>query len=60
MDELKKEKESCTKILIALVLYELGNYDGLMYVQGLSELLNNNSSRRMATDMYYGFLKNDH
>jgi hypothetical protein len=58
IDELKKEKEACTKILIALVLYELGNYYGLMYVQGLSELLDN-SSRRMAIDLYYGFLKND-
>ena len=60
LDELKRENEACTKILIALVLYELGNYDGLMYVQGLSDTLNNNSSRRRATDMYFGFINNGH
>ena len=47
-DELKKEEETCIKILIALVLYELGNYDGVMYLQGSSDLLHTNSSGRMA------------
>jgi hypothetical protein len=60
LDELKSENESCTRILMALVLYELGNTDGLILVSDMIKNDEDKNPRRMATDMYYRFLKNDY
>ena len=59
IDQLKKEKNASTRILIALVLYELGSEKGLFEVKDLS--LNDKEAkvRRMATQIYNEYLVND-
>lgn len=57
--QLKEEKDSSTRILISLVLYELGSEEGLLEVKDL--LLNDKDAkvRRMATQIYNEYLVND-
>lgn len=59
LEELKNENEPCTRILMALVLYELGNSDGLLLVRNMIRNDEDRNARRMATDTYYRFLNND-
>jgi hypothetical protein len=59
LEELKNENEPCTRILMALVLYELGNSDGLLLVRNMIRNDGDRNARRMATDTYYRFLNND-
>jgi len=59
IDQLKKEKDPSTKILIALVLYELGSEEGLSEVKDLSKNDENAKVRRMATQIYNEYLVND-
>jgi hypothetical protein len=59
LDELKNESEACTKILIALVLYELGNSDGLLSIRGKQGIDEDKNVGRMATQIYYNYLMND-
>ena len=59
IDQLKKEKDPSTRILIALVLYEMGSNEGLMEVKNLSETDNDLHVRRMATQIYNEYLVND-
>jgi len=57
--QLKEEKDPSTRILIALVLYEMGSEEGLLEVKDLS--LNDEDARvrRMAFQIYNEYLVND-
>jgi HEAT repeat protein len=57
--QLKMEKDPSTRILIALVLYELGSEKGLLEVKDLSVNDENAKVRRMATQIYNEYLVND-
>jgi len=59
LEELNSGNEACTRILIALVLYELGEPKGLLSVKNQIEADEDQKSRRMATQIYYNFLKHD-
>ncbi|MGB5529697.1 MAG: HEAT repeat domain-containing protein, partial [Ignavibacteriaceae bacterium] len=59
IDQLKSEKDPSTRILIALVLYELGSEEGLLEVKDLSLNDENAKVRRMATQIYNEYLVND-
>ena len=59
LDQLRNENESCTRILIAMVLYEMGSTDGLLLVRDLIQTDEDVKVRRMATHIYYEYLKND-
>jgi hypothetical protein len=58
-EQLNSENEACVRILIALVLYELGEFKGLLAVKNSIETDENLKSRRMATQIYYNYLKHD-
>ncbi|MCW8804597.1 MAG: HEAT repeat domain-containing protein [Ignavibacteriaceae bacterium] len=57
--QLKEEEDPSTKILIALVLYELGSEEGLFEVKNLSLSDEDAKVRRMATQIYNEYLVND-
>jgi len=57
--QLKKEKDPSTRILIALVLYEMGSEEGLLEVKDLSLNDKDAKVRRMATQIYNEYLVND-
>jgi len=57
--QLKKENDPSTRILIALVLYELGSEEGLLEVKDLSLNDKNAKVRRMAAQIYNEYLVND-
>ena len=57
--QLKKESDPSTRILIALVLYELGSEEGLLEVKDLSLKDKNAKVRRMAAQIYNEYLVND-
>lgn len=59
IEQLKVEKDPSTRILIALVLYEMGSEEGLLEVKKLSSADNNVRVRRMATQIYNEYLIND-
>jgi HEAT repeat protein len=59
IDQLKNERDPSTRILIALVLYELGSEEGLLEVKDLSLNDENAKVRRMATQIYNEYLVND-
>ena len=57
--QLKEENDPSTKILIALVLYEMGSEEGLLEVKELSMNDEDAKVRRMATQIYNEYLVND-
>jgi HEAT repeat protein len=57
--QLKKEKDASTRILIALVLYEMGSTEGLLAVQQLAQNDDKVRVRRMATHIFTEYLVND-
>ncbi len=57
--QLKEENDPSTRILIALVLYEMGSEEGLREVQDLSLNDEDAKVRRMATQIYNEYLVND-
>ena len=57
--QLKEEKDPSTRILISLVLYELGSEEGLLEVKDLSLKDKDAKVRRMATQIYNEYLVND-
>ncbi len=57
--QLKVEKDPSTRILIALVLYEMGSEKGLLEVKKLSQTDGNIKVRRMAAQLYNEYLIND-
>jgi len=56
--QLKKEQNPSTRILIALVLFEMGSDEGLMYVKKLSMEDADAKVRRMSTHIFYEYLQN--
>ena len=58
ISQLKNEKTPSTRILISLVLYEIGSEKGLLEVKNLS--LNDEEAkvRRMSTHIFYEYLQN--
>jgi len=59
IDLLNEEEDAGTRILIALVLYEMGSEEGLLEVQKLSLNDEDAKVRRMATQIYNEYLVND-
>jgi len=57
--QLKEEKDPSTRILIALVLYEMGSEEGLSEVKELSQNDEDAKVRRMATQIFSEYLIND-
>jgi len=57
--QLKEENDPSTRILIALVLYEMGSEKGLQEVKSLSENDKNAKVRRMTFQIYNEYLVND-
>jgi HEAT repeat protein len=57
--QLQNEENPSTRILIALVLYEMGSIEGLLAVQQLAQNDDNERVRRMATHIYNEYLIND-
>ena len=57
--QLKEEEDASTRILIALVLFEMGSEEGLLEVQKLSQNDKDAKVRRMATQIYNEYLVND-
>lgn len=57
--QLNKETDPSTRILIALVLYEMGSEEGLVEVQNLSLNDKDAKVRRMTTQIYNEYLVND-
>jgi HEAT repeat protein len=57
--QLKEETDPSTRILIGLVLYEMGSEEGLIEVQKLSMMDEDAKVRRMATQIYNEYLVND-
>lgn len=59
IEQLKREQDPGNRILIALVLYELGSKDGLFEVKNLATNDGNQKVRRMSTHIYNEFLTKD-
>jgi len=59
ISQLKKEEKPSTRILISLVLYEIGSEKGLNEVKDLSLNDENAKVRRMAKEIYNEYLVND-
>lgn len=57
--QLKEENDPSTRILIALVLYEMGSEEGLLEVKDLSLNDEDVKVRRMTTQIYNEYLVND-
>jgi HEAT repeat protein len=57
--KLKEENDPSTRILIALVLYEMGSEEGLFEVKDLSLNDEDVKVRRMASQIYNEYLVND-
>ncbi len=59
LEQLKNEKSSCNRILITLVLYELGSEKALIATGGLVKNDDSAEAKRKATHIYFQYLKND-
>jgi len=59
VNQLEKEVNPSTRILIALVLYEMGSTEGLLAVRQLAQNDDDASVRRMATHIYNEYMIND-
>ena len=59
INQLQKEENPSTRILIALVLYEMGSTEGFLAVRQLAQNDDNERVRRMATHIYNEYLIND-
>jgi HEAT repeat protein len=57
--QLKEENDPSTRILIAIVLYEMGSEEGLLEVKDLSMRDKDAKVRRMAAQIYNEYLVND-
>lgn len=57
--QLKEETDPSTRILIALVLYEMGSEEGLLEVKDLSMNDEDSKVRRMTMQIYNEYLIND-
>ena len=59
IDQLKNETDPSTRILIAIVLFEMGSEEGLLEVKDLSMKDKDAKVRRMAAQIYNEYLVND-
>ncbi|MGB5895881.1 MAG: HEAT repeat domain-containing protein [Ignavibacteriaceae bacterium] len=59
IEQLEKERNPSNRILIALVLYELGSEDGLLEVKKLASNDDNQKVRRLSTHIYNEYLIKD-
>jgi len=59
INQLNEEDDARTRILIALVLYEMGSEEGLLEVQKLSLSDEDAKVRRMTTQIFNEYLVND-
>ena len=59
IDQLKKEENPSTRILISLVLYEIGSEKGLNEVKNLSQTDEDAKVRRMTKKIYKQYLVDD-
>lgn len=59
VDQLKVEEDPSTRILIALVLYEMDSEKGLSEVKNLSMNDDNEKVKRMTIQIYNEYLTND-
>ena len=59
ISQLKQEEDPSTRILIALVLYEMGNEEGLNEVKDISINDEDSKVRRITTQIYNDYLLND-
>jgi len=59
IEQLKKEQNPSNKILVALVLYELGSNGGLLEIKKLAINDENQKVRRMSTHIYNKYLIKD-
>ena len=59
MEQLKYEKDPGMRILIALVLYEMGSEKGLLEIKKLSETDKNQRVRNIAAQLYNEYFIND-
>ena len=59
INQLNEEDDASTRILIALVLFEMGSEEGLVEVQELSLNDEDAKVRRMATQIFNEYLVND-
>ena len=57
--QLHVEKDASTRILISLVLYEMGSTEGLLAVQQLAQNDDSKRVRSMVTHIYNEYLIND-
>lgn len=57
-DQLKREQDSGTKVLIALSLYNIGNPEGMEAVRNLSEKDQDMKVKRMSTAIYRAYIEN--
>ena len=57
--QLHVEKDASTRILISLVLYEMGSTEGLLAVQQLAQNDDSKRVRSMAKQIYNEYLIND-
>ncbi len=58
VDQLHREKDSNTKVLIALALYNIGNPEGIDAVKDLSEKDQDLRVKRMSTAIYRAYTEN--
>ncbi|MBT8387263.1 MAG: hypothetical protein KJO12_07605 [Ignavibacteria bacterium] len=59
IEQLKKEQNPSNKILVALVLYELGSNSGLLEIKKLAIHDENQKVKRMSTHIYNKYLIKD-
>jgi len=59
ISQLKQEEDPSTRILIALVLFEMGSEEGLNEVKDISMNDEDSKVRRITTQIYNDYLLND-
>ena len=59
IEQLKEEEDPSTRILIALVLYEMGSEEGLLEAKNLSLNDEDAKVRRLTIQIYNDYLVND-
>jgi HEAT repeat protein len=59
LNQLLHESNPSNRILIALVLYELGSEEGLLEIKKLAKSDTDENVRRMSTHIYYEYISYD-
>jgi HEAT repeat protein len=58
VEQLQKEKDPSTRVLIALSLYNIGNPKGMEAVRDISQIDPNTRVKRMSTALYGTYIEN--